>query len=119
MRARISDMTGQVLLGPFTSGPHVLWSSCPKPVIPSEARALGKAGVGVALLVGPDGSLQESRLTESSGSARQDEAVRAALSACKFAPRTVDDVPTPHAVWFTISIGNGSAWLRPGYEPLR
>jgi len=111
-RARIADIIGKVILGPFTEGPRIVWSSCPPPVLPPEAQADKEGATTIALLVDPDGNLRESKLSGDSGSAPRDEAIRTALSACKFKPRTVDDVPVPEAVWMTISIGSRSSWLK-------
>ena len=113
-RARVADLTGEVILGPFVEGPGFNLRFCPPPSYPAKARATNEGGATIALLVGPDGDLRESKVTGSSGSARQDEAIRVALSACKFSPRTVDGVPSPDPVWTTIRIGNRSAWLNSG-----
>jgi TonB family protein len=111
VRARIGDRSGQILLGPFVEGPSVILSSCPAPVYPSEDRKDGnESSPNIALLVGPDGTLKESKVADSSGSTRIDEAVRAALSACKFSPRTIDGEPMPEASWMTIRIGRRAVW---------
>ena len=103
-RARIADITGQIVLGPFVKGPMIVRSGCSPPAYPKPGS---EGGTSVALLVGPDGTLKESKVTGSSGSAHWDEAVLAALSACKFSPRTIDGVPVPEAIWMTMRIGTG------------
>jgi TonB family protein len=106
-RVRIGDRSGQIILGPFVEGPNIDRSSCPPPTYPKPNN---EGGTTVALLVGQDGKLKESKLTESSGSAGWDEAVLAALSACRFSPRTIDGEPVPEATWMTISMGNRARW---------
>jgi hypothetical protein len=112
-RTRIADLTGQLLLGPFVKGPTVDLSSCPPPDYPSDEKINDEGGTGVSLLIGPDGSLLESEITESSGSKRRDEAIRIALSACKMTPKTIDDEPVPEATRLTIRMGNRAHWPRP------
>jgi TonB family protein len=111
VRARIADLTHQILLGPFVEGPNIVLSSCAPPVYPPEDKKDGnESSPTIALLVNPDGTLKESKVADSSGSARIDEAVRAALSACKFSPRTIDGEPAPEASWMTIRIGRRAVW---------
>lgn len=106
-RARIADGSGQVILGPFVERPMIHRSSCAAPAYPKPDK---EGGTTVALLIGQDGKLKESKLTESSGSAGWDEAVLAALSACGFSPRTIDGEPVPEATWMTIRIGSRARW---------
>ena len=44
----------------------------------------------LGFLIGVDGKVKESRVDESSGHPRLDEAARRALSRCRFVPGTVD-----------------------------
>ena len=44
----------------------------------------------LAFLIGVDGRVKESKIQESSGYPRLDEAARRALSRCRFIPGTVD-----------------------------
>ena len=114
--ARIQDLTGKVVFGPFTEGPSVHLSSCAPPAYRPELKAgiEGKTIISptISLKVEPDGTLKESKVTRSSGSAELDEAVRTALSAYRFSPRTIDGVPVPEATWTTIMIGSRTAWIR-------
>ena len=61
---------------------------------PAAAKAQGAQGTTqLALLIGTDGVVQASRLERSSGYPQLDEAARAALGACRFAPALQDGVP--------------------------
>ena len=61
---------------------------------PAAAKAQGAQGTTqLALLIGTDGVVQASRLERSSGHPQLDEAARAALGACRFAPALQDGVP--------------------------
>jgi TonB-like protein len=115
-RARIGDRGGQLLLGPFVEGPSVNLSSCPPPAYRPDVKAGIEAGTFVSptisLLVGPEGTLKEGKVSGNSGSEHLDAAVRAALSACKFSPRTIDGVPVPEATWTTFTIGSRTVWFR-------
>ncbi len=67
---------------------------CARPAYPVVAQARNEAGtVVLQLLVGSDGRVVDSRVAESSGYAKLDEAAQAALSRCHFTPGTVDGVP--------------------------
>ena len=122
-RARIGDRSGGVLLGPFVEGPEVVWSSCPSAGYPLDAKPSYKGATGLSVLVGPDGSVREIKVTESSGFAALDEAIRSALSGCKFEPRTLDGEPVPEPARMSIRLGNQAKWpfLKPaesaGSEP--
>lgn len=111
--ARIADRSGQLLIGPFVEGPTVNLRSCPPPTYPSDEKANDEGGTGISLLIGPDGSVLESKVTESSGSKRRDEAIRTALSACKMKPKTIDGAPAPEPTTLTIRMGNRAHWGRP------
>jgi TonB family protein len=105
IRVRIADLTGQPIFGPFAEGPQIIWRSCPSAPLP-ESDLSGLTMPTISLLIAPDGTSRETKVTNSSGSRKLDEAVRAALSACKFKPRTIDDRPVPEAAWFTMRISN-------------
>lgn len=67
---------------------------CPRPDYPPGAQAQGAQGTTyLGLLIGTDGVVLESRLERSSGYPQLDEAARAALGACRFAPAWHDGVP--------------------------
>ncbi len=69
-------------------------NSCVKPDYPPRAARAGDTGtVTLALLVGVDGRVSDSRIKKSSGSHELDRAAIAALSSCKFKPATSDGVP--------------------------
>lgn len=71
--------------------PVVKASGCREPEYPASSARLGEAGrVELALLVGVDGKVTESKVEKSSGFPRLDEAARSALSLCKFKPGTAD-----------------------------
>jgi TonB family protein len=106
-RARIADITGQVVLGTFSEGPGIVRSSCPPPTYPKPSDA---GDITVALLVGQDGALKQSKVTRSSGSARWDEEVLAAFSVCRFSLRIIDGEPVPGATWMTITMGSRARW---------
>ena len=60
---------------------------CARPDYPPAARAQGAQGTTyLGVLIGTDGVVLASRLERSSGYPQLDEAARAALSACRFAP---------------------------------
>lgn len=65
--------------------------NCPEPEYPALSLRLGERGtVMLAFLIGVDGRVKESKIQESSGYPRLDEAARRALSRCRFIPGTVD-----------------------------
>lgn len=67
---------------------------CARADYPAAAQAQGAQGTTyLGLLIGTDGLVQESRLERSSGHPQLDEAARAALSACRFAPALQDGAP--------------------------
>lgn len=76
--------------------PVVKARACREPDYPPVSERLGEAGtVLLALLVGIDGKVTESRIEQSSGYARLDKAAQQALSRCRFEPGTVDGKPEP------------------------
>lgn len=65
--------------------------NCPEPEYPPLSLRLGEKGtVTLAFLIGTDGRVKESKIQETSGHSRLDEAARRALSRCRFTPGTVD-----------------------------
>ena len=88
------------------------WSSC-APAADPRGTDPSYEGVAISILVGPDGTLKESKVTGSSGSAYLDQAIRAALSGCKFTPRTIDGEPVPEATWTGIWMGSRARWMFP------
>ncbi len=74
--------------------PVVRSSSCREPEYPAAAARLGETGeVVLALLVGVNGRVVDSRIEKSSGSPRLDQAARQALTLCQFTPGSVDGQP--------------------------
>jgi len=83
---------------PVTVAPVVKAANCRPPEYPAISERLGEAGsVVVAMLVGTDGKVSDSRVQTSSGYPRLDEAARKGLSRCRFTPGTVDGQPA--AAW--------------------
>ena len=67
---------------------------CARPEYPPAAQAQRAQGTTyLGLLIGTDGAVQETRLERSSGYPQLDEAARAALGACRFAPALQDGAP--------------------------
>ena len=68
--------------------------ACRKPDYPSISIRLGEEGpVDLEFLVDLDGRVTESRIANSSGHNRLDEAARNTLATCRFTPGTVDGKP--------------------------
>lgn len=68
--------------------------ACARPEYPRSALRNGDTGtVTLALLIGTDGRVAESRVEKSSGVRDLDRAAQAGLSLCRFQPGTVDGVP--------------------------
>jgi protein TonB len=60
---------------------------CAKPDYPAKAARAGETGtVSLALLIGADGRVSDSKIQRSSGSRELDRAAQSALSMCKFKP---------------------------------
>jgi protein TonB len=60
---------------------------CAKPDYPAKAARAGETGtVALALLIGTDGRVSDSKIQRSSGSKELDRAAQSALSLCKFKP---------------------------------
>lgn len=69
-------------------------NACEKPDYPASSIRNGEEGVvNLAMLIGPDGKVLESKVEKSSGSRALDKAAIQGLSLCKFKPGTVDGVP--------------------------
>lgn len=68
--------------------------ACEKPEYPVNSLRVGEEGtVHLAMLIGPDGQVIESKIEKTSGSRALDKAAIQGLSLCKFKPGTVDGVP--------------------------
>ncbi|MDB5910053.1 MAG: transporter substrate-binding protein [Massilia sp.] len=71
-------------------------NGCAKPDYPTRAARNGETGtVTLALLVGTDGRVRDSKVQKSSGSRELDKAAISALSLCKFKPATNGGVAEP------------------------
>ena len=69
---------------------------CAKPDYPARAARNGETGtVNLALLIGTDGRVRDSKIQRSSGSRELDRAAQAALSLCKFKPAMEGGVAQP------------------------
>jgi protein TonB len=70
--------------------------ACAKPDYPAKAARNGEAGtVSLALLIGTDGRVSDSKVQRSSGSRELDRAAQAALSLCQFKPAMQGGAPQP------------------------
>jgi TonB family protein len=79
------------------------FSQCDKPVWPQEALRREQTGVvTMAFKIGADGSVEESKVTKSSGYPLLDEAARFGIAKCKFQPGTHNGKPQ-------------SAWMQMQY----
>jgi protein TonB len=71
-------------------------NGCAKPDYPAKAARNGETGtVSLALLIGVDGRVSDSKVQRSSGSRELDRAAQAALSMCKFKPAVNNGAPEP------------------------
>jgi TonB family protein len=113
--ARIADRTGQIVYGPFEESPHRLGCA---PAGDPRGPAPSWEELWVALLIGPDGTVQDSRIDHSTGSADLDEALRRAYAGCRFTPWTVDGVPEPAPRWMTLGMGSRVPWEFPPALPI-
>jgi protein TonB len=69
-------------------------SNCSKPDYPKNALRNGDTGVvTLALLIGTDGRVADSKVEKSSGFRELDRAAQVGLGLCKFKPGTLDGVP--------------------------
>lgn len=76
--------------------PRANAGDCTRPDYPAQAARNGNTGtVGLALLIGTNGKVSDSRVERSSGFKELDRAAVAALSMCQFKPATTDGVPEP------------------------
>lgn len=83
---------------PVRVAPVVKASNCRPPEYPAASERLGETGsVVVALLVGTDGKVTDSRVEQSSGFPRLDQAALKGLSRCRFTAGTLDG--KPEASW--------------------
>ncbi len=75
--------------------------ACLEPAYPPVSARRGEAGTAqISLLIGADGKVEQSRIDQSSGHRRLDEATIKAFSRCKFSVATNDGVPEPS--WFSV-----------------
>ena len=75
--------------------------ACREPEYPAASERLGEAGTAaISLLIGADGSVQQSKVNTSSGYKRLDEATVRAFSRCKFIVGTTDG--KAEASWFSM-----------------
>lgn len=75
--------------------------NCEKPDYPRNALRNGDTGiVKLALLVGIDGRVHDSKIEKSSGFRELDNAAQTGLSLCKFKPASIDGVP--QQTWATM-----------------
>lgn len=75
--------------------------ACKQPRYPSASERLGEEGTSaISLLVGTDGKVQQSKVLQTSGHERLDNAAIKAFSRCKFRVGTVNGKPEPS--WFSI-----------------
>ena len=69
-------------------------NACEKPEYPTNSLRIGEEGtVNLAMLIGVDGRVLESKVEKSSGSRALDKAAIQGLSLCKFKPGSVDGTP--------------------------
>ena len=67
------------------------FDSCARPVYPKDALEKKQTGtVSLAFLVGADGKVKDSRVSQSSGYPSLDKAAHSALTKCSFTPPTRD-----------------------------
>jgi protein TonB len=67
---------------------------CAAPEYPAASREAGETGTTIVdLLIGTDGRVMQSRIAQSSGHKRLDEAARIAFARCKWKAGTVDGEP--------------------------
>ncbi|MFZ6769195.1 energy transducer TonB [Undibacterium sp. Di26W] len=74
--------------------PSVDKQTCEKPIYPKSALMNEESGtVVLSVLVGPDGSVVESKVEKSSGSKALDKATQKIYTSCKFKPGAKDGKP--------------------------
>ncbi len=75
--------------------------ACRQPAYPSVSVRLNEEGTAqISLLIGTDGKVQQSKIIQSSGYKRLDDATIKAFSRCKFQVGTTDGEPEPS--WFSV-----------------
>lgn len=75
--------------------------ACKEPEYPAASERLGESGTSaISLLIGADGKVQQSKVDQTSGHKRLDEAAIKAFSRCKFIVGTNNGVA--EASWFSI-----------------
>ncbi|KQV85161.1 hypothetical protein ASD15_08590 [Massilia sp. Root351] len=80
--------------GPVHVAAVVDAANCAKPDYPKNALRNGDAGaVTLALLIGTDGRVADSKIEKSSGFRDLDRAAQVGLGLCRFKPGTIDGVP--------------------------
>lgn len=97
-RGRAGPDAGDKGLGAQKAPVHVAAvvdaSQCARPDYPAASLRNGESGtVTLALLVGTDGRVAESKVERSSGFKALDRAAQVGLGLCRFKPGTVDGVP--------------------------
>lgn len=86
-----SSNTGQLFSAALANA-----GDCAKPDYPASAARNGETGtVSLALLIGADGRVTDSKIQKSSGSRELDRAAIGALSLCKFKPAMNNGVAEP------------------------
>lgn len=76
------------------AGPVADVTICAKPVWPQDALAAKQTGtVTMALLIGSDGKVKQSKISKSSGYKELDIAARDGVSKCTFRPGTMEGKP--------------------------
>ncbi|MYN07483.1 energy transducer TonB [Pseudoduganella aquatica] len=90
--------TGAARVAPTRAPVHVAAvvdaANCAKPDYPKSALRNGDSGaVTLALLIGTDGRVADSKIVKSSGFRDLDRAAQVGLGLCRFKPGTIDGVP--------------------------
>jgi protein TonB len=90
--------TGAARVAPARAAVHVAAvvdaANCTKPDYPKSALRNGDSGVvTLALLIGTDGRVADSKVEKSSGFRDLDRAAQVGLGLCRFKPGTMDGVP--------------------------
>jgi D-alanyl-D-alanine endopeptidase (penicillin-binding protein 7) len=85
----------------ITTLPILNSSGCTKPMYPHQELRRDKTGtVTLAFLIGSQGKVLQSKVTESSGHAALDDEAHHALAKCRFTPATADG--KPQQAWTTV-----------------
>ncbi|MES2036998.1 MAG: TonB family protein [Pseudomonadota bacterium] len=101
-RKTVTEVTGpssgsgagtEVVKNPVHIAAIIDMSRCEKPAYPASSIRTSEAGtVTLAMLIGTDGRVLETRTEGSSGYRNLDKAASQALSLCRFTPGTIDGV---------------------------